>query len=117
MQIWGPIVDTLPDYWLGALRDDQKIADAHVASGAASMVELWNAMALLYATESRDADAAQRQKLDPLYDAVIRICLQACEIVAVYHSTRPWKSACKRDPRREETIGIENGPTAVISVG
>ena len=28
-----------------------------------------------------------------------------------------WKSACKRDPRREETIGIENGPTAVISVG
>jgi hypothetical protein len=93
MQIWGPIVDTLPDYWLGALRDDQKIADAHVASGAASMVELWNAMALLYATESRDADAAQRQKLDPLYDAVIRICLQACEIVAVYHSTRPEATA------------------------
>jgi uridine kinase len=28
-----------------------------------------------------------------------------------------WKSACKRDPRREEKIGIENGPTAVISVG
>jgi capsule polysaccharide export protein KpsC/LpsZ len=28
-----------------------------------------------------------------------------------------WKTACKRDPRREEKIGIENGPTAVISVG
>jgi hypothetical protein len=28
-----------------------------------------------------------------------------------------WKSACKRDPRREVKIGIENGPTAVISVG
>jgi hypothetical protein len=29
----------------------------------------------------------------------------------------PWKSACKRDPRREVRIGVENGPTAVISVG
>jgi len=29
---------------------------------------------------------------------------------------RLWKSACKRDPRREEKIGIENGPTAVLSV-
>jgi hypothetical protein len=28
-----------------------------------------------------------------------------------------WKSACKRDPRRGVKIGIENGPTAVISVG
>jgi predicted nuclease of predicted toxin-antitoxin system len=30
---------------------------------------------------------------------------------------RVWKSACKRDPRRGVEIGIENGPTAVISVG
>jgi len=28
-----------------------------------------------------------------------------------------WKSACKRDPRREEKIGIEKGPTVAISVG
>ncbi len=28
-----------------------------------------------------------------------------------------WKSACKRDPRRGVKIGIENGPTAVFSVG
>ena len=27
-----------------------------------------------------------------------------------------WKSACKRDPRRGVKIGVENGPTAVISV-
>jgi hypothetical protein len=30
---------------------------------------------------------------------------------------KDWKSACKRDPRRGVKIGIENGPTAVISVG
>jgi predicted nuclease of predicted toxin-antitoxin system len=32
-------------------------------------------------------------------------------------SVPQWKSARKRDPRRGVEIGIENGPTAVISVG
>ena len=38
------------------------------------------------------------------------------QVNSVFEAMAGWKSACKRDPRRGVKIGIENGPTAVISV-
>lgn len=106
MQVWGQVIDSLPDYWLATLRDNRRIAEQHVTSGAGSMVGLWCAEVSLYRNQSRDAEAQQKKRLIPLGDAVIRLGLQVCEILAVYYSTRTDATNVWTEKVRDSLYGL-----------
>jgi hypothetical protein len=55
--------------------------------------------------------------LQELSGQLFRLRSESHPLMIVEQNALVWKSACKRDPRRGVKIGIENGPTAVISVG